>query len=46
VDGPERAADVAERLSVAAGANTDVSVVDFDRWGAWTARDAAVRGPA
>jgi beta-RFAP synthase len=40
VDGPERAADVAERLRVAAGAGTDVSVVDFDRRGARIARGA------
>ena len=35
VDGPERAAGVVERLRAAAGAGTDVSVVDFDRRGAW-----------
>jgi beta-RFAP synthase len=46
VDGPERAADVADRLRVAAGAGTDVSVVDFDRRGAWVERPASVRGPA
>ncbi len=40
VDGPERAAGVAERLRVAAGAGTDVSVVDFDRRGARIARGA------
>ncbi|HWE07845.1 MAG TPA: beta-ribofuranosylaminobenzene 5'-phosphate synthase family protein [Solirubrobacteraceae bacterium] len=34
VDGPERAADVADRLRVEAGAGTDVSVADFDRRGA------------
>jgi beta-RFAP synthase len=38
VDGPERAADVAERLRVAVGASTDVKVVDFDRRGASIAR--------
>jgi beta-ribofuranosylaminobenzene 5'-phosphate synthase len=38
VDGPERAADVAERLRTAAGADTDVRVVDFDRSGARIAR--------
>jgi beta-RFAP synthase len=38
VDGPERAADVAERLRAAAGAGTDVRVVDFDRRGAWLTR--------
>jgi beta-RFAP synthase len=46
VDGPERAADVVDRLRVAAGAGTDVSVVDFDRRGAWVQREASVRGPA
>jgi beta-ribofuranosylaminobenzene 5'-phosphate synthase len=46
VDGPERAADVVDRLRVAAGAGTDISVVDFDRRGAWVERDASVRGPA
>jgi beta-RFAP synthase len=45
VDGPERAADVVERLRVAAGAGTDVSVVDFDRRGAWVERDASAPGP-
>ena len=38
VDSPERAADVADRLRVAAGAGTDISVVDFDRRGGWIAR--------
>jgi len=46
VDGPERAADVADRLRLVAGAGTDVSVVDFDRRGARVERDAPVRGPA
>jgi beta-ribofuranosylaminobenzene 5'-phosphate synthase len=46
VDGPERAADVADRLRVAAGAGTDVSVVDFDRRGACVERPASVRGRA
>jgi beta-RFAP synthase len=46
VDGPERAADVVEQLRVATGASTDVSVVDFDRRGAWVQRDASERGPA
>jgi beta-RFAP synthase len=41
VDGPERAAHVAERLRVAAGAGTEVSVVDFDRRGAWVAHGAS-----
>ena len=34
VDGSERAADVADRLRGAVGADTDVRVVDFDRSGA------------
>jgi beta-ribofuranosylaminobenzene 5'-phosphate synthase len=38
VDGPERAVDVADRLRVAAGPGTEVSVVDFDRRGARIAR--------
>jgi beta-ribofuranosylaminobenzene 5'-phosphate synthase len=38
VDGPERAADVAERLRAMTGAATDITVVDFDRRGAWIAR--------
>jgi beta-ribofuranosylaminobenzene 5'-phosphate synthase len=46
VDGPERAADVADRLRRATGAGTEVSVVDFDRRGAWTASGAAGRAPA
>jgi len=46
VDGPQRATDVGERLRAAAGAGTDVSVVDFDRRGAWVQRDAPVRGHA
>jgi beta-RFAP synthase len=35
VDGPGLAADVADRLRVAVGTATEVSVVDFDRRGAW-----------
>lgn len=35
VEGPERAAEVADRLRDAAGARTEISVVDFDRRGAW-----------
>jgi beta-ribofuranosylaminobenzene 5'-phosphate synthase len=46
VDGPKLAADVADRLRVAAGAGTDVSVVDFDRRGAWIARGASGQAPA
>jgi beta-ribofuranosylaminobenzene 5'-phosphate synthase len=41
VDGPERAADVADRLRAAVDAATDVRVVDFDRRGAWVAHDGA-----
>jgi beta-ribofuranosylaminobenzene 5'-phosphate synthase len=44
VDGPERAADVADRLRVTAGVDTDISVVDFDRRGALV--EASVGGPA
>jgi beta-ribofuranosylaminobenzene 5'-phosphate synthase len=39
VDGPERAADVADRLRAAGGPGTEVRVVDFDRRGAWVARE-------
>jgi beta-ribofuranosylaminobenzene 5'-phosphate synthase len=46
VDGPELAAEVADRLRGAAGAGTDVSVVDFDRRGAWVERDGNGHGPA
>jgi beta-ribofuranosylaminobenzene 5'-phosphate synthase len=45
VDGPEVAADVARRLR-ATGGDTAVSVVDFDRRGAWVARDGAGRAAA
>jgi beta-RFAP synthase len=38
-DSPERAADAADRLRAAAGSGTDVRVVDFDRRGAWVARE-------
>jgi beta-RFAP synthase len=41
VDGPERAADVADRLRAQTGTGTDVSVVDFDRRGAWVTRDVS-----
>ncbi|MBV8954813.1 MAG: hypothetical protein JO179_11790 [Solirubrobacterales bacterium] len=37
VDSPERAAEVAGQLRIAAGAGTAVEVVDFDRRGAWIA---------
>jgi beta-ribofuranosylaminobenzene 5'-phosphate synthase len=46
VDGPELAADIADRLSAQADARTDVSVVDFDRRAARVARDVSARGPA
>ncbi len=36
VDGPERAAEVADRLRATAGDSTDIAVVDFDRRGAST----------
>jgi beta-ribofuranosylaminobenzene 5'-phosphate synthase len=45
VDGPERAADVADRLRRAAGDGTEVSVVDFDRRGAWTTSARAAQAP-
>jgi beta-ribofuranosylaminobenzene 5'-phosphate synthase len=41
VDGPERAADVADRLRAAMDAGTEIRVVDFDRRGAWVTRDGA-----
>jgi beta-RFAP synthase len=43
VDGPELAVAVADRLRAAAGAGTDVSVVDFDRRGAQIARGVTER---
>jgi beta-ribofuranosylaminobenzene 5'-phosphate synthase len=46
VDGPERAVDVADRLRAAAGADTDVRVVDFDRRGAWFARGGSGQAAA
>ncbi len=46
VDGPEVAAEVADRLRAAAGADATVSVVDFDRRGARVARDPAGRAAA
>jgi predicted sugar kinase len=39
LDGPERAAEVAERLRPVVGPGTVVRVVDFDRRGAWVARE-------
>jgi beta-RFAP synthase len=46
VDRPERAAEVAGRLRAAAPAHTDVTVVDFDRRGAWLAGSVAAGDPA
>ena len=46
VDGPERAADVVDQLRIAAGADTDVNVVDFDRRGAWVRHETSVGEPA
>jgi beta-ribofuranosylaminobenzene 5'-phosphate synthase len=46
VDGPEHAAEVAERLRDAVGADTDVRVVDFDRRGASVARRNAGQAAA
>ncbi len=46
VDGPERATEVADRLRAAVDAGTDVRVVDFDRRGAWVARDGAGQAAA
>jgi beta-ribofuranosylaminobenzene 5'-phosphate synthase len=46
VDGPELAAETADRLRVAAGADTDVVVVDFDRRGARVARDGSGQAAA
>jgi beta-ribofuranosylaminobenzene 5'-phosphate synthase len=41
VDTPERAASVADRLRHTTGPEVDVRVVDFDRRGAWVARDGS-----
>ena len=46
VDEPERAADMADRLRGAVGAETDVRVVDFDRAGARVARDGSGQAAA
>jgi beta-ribofuranosylaminobenzene 5'-phosphate synthase len=46
VDGPERAAEVAGRLRASADGASDVRVVDFDRRGAWVARDGSGRAAA
>jgi beta-ribofuranosylaminobenzene 5'-phosphate synthase len=39
VDAPERADEAAERLRGMVGPDTEVRVVDFDRRGAWVARE-------
>lgn len=46
VAGPERAAEVADRLRAATDAATEVRVVDFDRRGAWVTRHAGKRAAA
>jgi beta-RFAP synthase len=46
VETPERAAEVADRLPAALSAGADVRVVDFDRRGAWVARDGSGRAAA
>ena len=46
VDGSDLAAEVAGRLRLAAGSDTEVRVVDFDRRGAWAVRGAPEVAPA
>ena len=46
VDGTDRAAGVADRLRAAVGPDVDVRVVDFDRRGAWFARDGSGQAAA
>jgi beta-ribofuranosylaminobenzene 5'-phosphate synthase len=46
VNGPDRAVDVAERLRSAIGDDIEVRVVDFDRRGAFVARDGAGQAAA
>jgi beta-ribofuranosylaminobenzene 5'-phosphate synthase len=46
VAGPERAEEVAAGLRIAIDADTGVRVVDFDRRGAWLARDGSERAAA
>ena len=41
VESPERAFDVADGLRATVGASIEVRVVDFDRRGAWVARDGS-----
>jgi hypothetical protein len=43
VESPDRAVDVADQLRALAGTEVDVRVVDFDRRGAWVARDGSGR---
>jgi beta-ribofuranosylaminobenzene 5'-phosphate synthase len=46
VDGADHAASVADRLGGALGPEVDVRVVDFDRRGAWVARDGSGQAAA
>ncbi|MFL5859839.1 MAG: hypothetical protein ACJ780_03545 [Solirubrobacteraceae bacterium] len=46
VASPERAAEVAEGLRAATDADMEIRVVDFDRRGAWMARDGHERAAA
>jgi predicted sugar kinase len=46
VEDPERAAEVADRLPAALRGGADVRVVDFDRRGAWVARDGSGKAAA
>jgi beta-RFAP synthase len=46
VDSAERASEVAERLTAILDGGADVQVVDFDRRGAWVARDGSGRAAA
>lgn len=46
VDGPERAFDMADRMRGTTGPDVDVRVVDFDRRGAWVARDGSGQAAA
>ena len=46
VESAERAFDVADGLRAAAGPDVDVRVVDFDRRGAWVARDGSGQAAA
>lgn len=46
VESPQRAAEVADRLRATTGVGTDVRVVDFDRRGAFVARDGSGQAAA